>query len=188
MLYLDEHIFDFDLPAALNSISPQRREQALHFRFELGQRQCVLAYMLLKKGLQQEYGICDNPLFRYGPHGKPLLADHPDIHFSLSHCREAVACAVGSKPVGVDVESVREYKEMLVNYTMNKRETEQIMSDRRPAAAFTRLWTMKEAALKLSGEGIGDNIKNVLEHCEHLRFTTTADPQQRYFCTLCEEL
>ena len=187
MLYLDEHIFDFDLPSALDSISPQRREQALRYRFELGQRQCVLAYLLLKKGLKEEYGLCLNPVFDYGPHGKPFLADHPDIHFSLSHCREAVACAVGSKPVGVDVESVREYKEGLVRYTMNEREVEQIQSAERPDVAFTRLWTMKEAALKLSGEGIGNDIKHVLDHCDHLQFTTTADPQHRYFCTLCEE-
>lgn len=48
MVYIDEHIWDFDLDAALAEISEQRREQALRFKHELGRRQCVLAYLLLK--------------------------------------------------------------------------------------------------------------------------------------------
>ena len=55
MIYLSEDIWDFDLSKALNEISEQRREQALKFKFEQGQRLCVLAYQLLKEGLHKEY-------------------------------------------------------------------------------------------------------------------------------------
>ena len=103
MVYIDEHIMDFDLDAALQQISEQRREQALRFKFERGQRTCVLAYILLKKALRQEYGIHENPIFEYNAHGKPSIIGHPDIHFNLSHCREAVACAVSPHPIGIDV-------------------------------------------------------------------------------------
>ena len=109
MVYIDEHIDDFDLPTALADISEQRRQQALRFKHEHGQRTCVLAYLLLKKALREEYGITDNPVFEYGEHGKPAIAGHPDIHFNLSHCREAVACVVSSHPVGIDVEAVTRY-------------------------------------------------------------------------------
>lgn len=162
MVYVDEHIYGFDLDAALRSISEQRREQALRYRYELGQRQCVLAYLLLKRALHDEYGIDGNPVFSYGEHGKPFLTDYPGIHFSLSHCREAVACAVSTKPVGIDVESVREYKEGLARYTMSDDELQQILSADRPDVAFTRLWTMKEAVLKMAGTGITNDIKTVL--------------------------
>ena len=50
MIYLSENIWDFDLSKALGEISEQRREQALKFKFEQGQRLCVLAYQLLKEG------------------------------------------------------------------------------------------------------------------------------------------
>ena len=33
MVYIDEHIDDFDLQAALAELSEQRRQQALRFRF-----------------------------------------------------------------------------------------------------------------------------------------------------------
>ena len=71
MIYVSEDIWDFDLEAALKDISDQRREQALKFKHEQGQRLCVLAYQLLKEGLQKEYGLTDNPIFEYNEHGKP---------------------------------------------------------------------------------------------------------------------
>ena len=185
--YIDEHIYDFDLGAALNDISEQRREQALKFKFELGQRQCVLAYLLLKKVLREEYGIIENPTFGYGEHGKPFIVDHPEIHFSLSHCREAVACAVSDRPVGIDVESIREFRESLVRYTMNDTELQQIMSAERPDVAFIRLWTMKEAQLKLTGRGISDNMKGVLADGTNYKYTTVECAGRGYIYTVCEE-
>ena len=53
MVYIDDSLYDFDLPLALQQISPQRREQALRFRHEQGQRECVLSYLLLKRALLQ---------------------------------------------------------------------------------------------------------------------------------------
>lgn len=185
-VYVDNHIHDFDLEAAMQTISAQRREQALKFKYELGQRTCVLAYQLLKQALRQEYGIDENPIFTYTEHGKPLLADHPQIHFSLSHCREAVACAVSYQPVGIDVESIREYKPSLAAYTMNDAELAMITSSERPDIAFTRLWTMKEALQKLTGEGITDNMKHVLDRAATFRFTTSEPPNRHYVYTVCE--
>ena len=62
---VSEEIWAFDLEAALKEISEQRREQALKFKHEQGQRLCVLAYQLLKQGLREEYGIEENPIFEY---------------------------------------------------------------------------------------------------------------------------
>ena len=185
MMYVDDHLWDFDLATALQEISAQRREQALRYRHELGQRQCVLAYLLLKRALREEYGITDNPVFIYGKHGKPVLADYPDIHFSLSHCREAVACAVSSRPVGIDVESVRPLKESLVRYTMSETEQQAIFGAENPALMFTRLWTMKEAILKQTGEGLRDHLSTVLEGRE-LGFETFVSTDERYVCTIAK--
>ena len=182
MVYIDEHIDDFDLQAALAEISEQRCKQALRFKFERGQRTCVLAYLLLKKGLREVYGLTENPLFEYGEHGKPSIIGHPEIHFSLSHCREAVACAVSDRPVGIDVESIREYKEPLAHYAMNDAEVRQIEASDHPAAAFIRLWTMKEATLKLIGTGISNDLKTAIDH-ERYQYTTVE--REKYIYTIC---
>ena len=126
MIYLNDRLYDFDLQEALSQLSDQRREQALRYKFELGQRTCAAAYLLLCEGLRKGYGIMEKPVFEYGEHGKPFLVGHPNIHFNLSHCREAAICIIDSKPVGIDVESIREYRQSLVDYTMNADEVHQI--------------------------------------------------------------
>ena len=186
-VYIDDQIDGFDLEAALQQISEQRREQALRFKFERGRRECVLAYLLLKRGLRELYGITENPLFAYGEHGKPSIVGHPEIHFNLSHCREAVACVVSDHPVGIDVESVvRHYKEGLVGYTMNEQEQQLIAAAQQPDVAFTRLWTMKEARLKLTGEGISRDLKTVLDEPNEKKYTTVECLQRGYIYTVCE--
>ena len=182
---ISEKIWDFDLGEALKGISAQRREQALKFKYELGQRLCVLAYQLLKEGLQQAYSITDNPIFEYNEHGKPSIVGHPEICFNLSHCKEAVVCVISDQPIGVDVESIREYKESLVNYTMNDEEIGQIKSAENPASAFIRLWTMKEATMKLIGTGISNDMKTVIDTT---RYKYTTVNRQRYIYTVCESL
>ena len=180
MTYIDDQIQQLDLAAALAAVSPERRDYALRYRHELGQRQCVAAYLLLQRALLQEYGIDGHLQFAIGEHGKPSLVGHPDIHFNLSHCREAVACAVSDRPVGIDIESTRRYHPMLLDYTMSPDERRLIAQAPRPDEAFIRLWTMKEAVLKLTGEGISRDLHNVLtEH--HYHFYTTIHPT--YICT-----
>ena len=180
-----EDIWAFDLKAALEEISEQRREQALKFKYEQGQRLCVLAYLLLKQALREGYGIIENPVFEYNEHGKPSIVGHPEIFFNLSHCKEAAICVVSDQPVGVDVEGIREYKESLVNYTMNDEEIAQIKSAENPAATFIRLWTMKEATTKLIGTGISNDMKTVIDT---LKYKYTTVERQKYIYTICANI
>ncbi len=182
MIYVREDIWDFDLESSLREVSEQRREQALRFKHEQGRRLCVLAYLLLKQGLREEYGIMDNPVFEYNEHGKPSIVGHPEIFFNLSHCKEAVACAISDQPVGIDVESVRSYKERLARYTMNDEEVRDIETSEQPDTTFIRLWTMKEATMKLVGTGISKDMKSVID-TDRYKYTTV--DRQRYIYTVC---
>ena len=106
MVYLNDDIAHFDWEAALPLLSEQRREQTLKFKHLLGRKTCAAAYLLLCEALRKEYGITEKPIFEYGKHGKPFIIGYPDIHFNISHCREAVLCVVSSRPVGVDVSAI----------------------------------------------------------------------------------
>ncbi len=152
-----------DIEHYMTFLSPQRQEKAMSYRHELGRKQCVLAYITLRHALSKEYGIRTAPVFTIRSHGKPELADHIGIHFSLSHCRTAVACAVSGHLIGVDIENVRPAKEAVIKYSMNEDETNQILSSDNPDLEFTKLWTRKECLVKLTGEGINDDMKNLLD-------------------------
>ena len=182
--YIDEHISDFDLQQALAEVSPQRRAYALHYRNERDQRLSLAAYKLLQHALSQEFGISDElPQFEYDPSGKPRLQGHPDIHFSLSHCREAVACAVDSRAVGIDIETLDHYSHEVAARVMSEKEMHQILTSPHPAEAFTRLWTMKESLYKLTGDDGGGDIAHMLTDGLPVTFETTVHPS--YVCTVC---
>ena len=141
-------------------LPPWRREQALRYRHFQGQRDCTLSYLLLCQALEEEYGITDKPAFLVGEHGKPSLQEHPGIHFNMSHCANAIACAVGNMPIGIDVESTeRKISDALVRHTMSPQEQEKITGD---PIRFFRLWTQKEALVKLCGTGLQDNLHHLL--------------------------
>ena len=187
MIYIDQHIENFDLNEALATVSQQRRDHALRYRQERDQRLSLGTYRLLQRALSVEYGITEPPVFDYDSHGKPLLTDYPHIFFNMSHCREAVACIVDSSPVGIDVESLDSYDEELVSAVMNKEEQQQIASSPDSCIAFLRLWTMKESLLKMTGEGISSDMREVLNSPSvrngKYHFHTTVYPH--FICTVC---
>ncbi len=172
MIYINEHTEDLDIATALAKVSPQRREQAMKFRFESGQRLSLAVYLLLMDGLRDEYGILSPPVFNYTSEGKPFIADRPDIHFNFSHSGNVALCALSNQPLGADVEVPRKITPSLIAYTMNDDEQSQINASPDPAMRFLHFWTRKEALLKLTGEGIRNDMKQVLKESEQYHFET----------------
>ena len=171
-LYIDENPLAIDLESALAMMTEQRRAKVLAFKHEQGRKLSAAAYMLLCKALREEYGIDEPPVFDYSEHGKPSIVGHPEIYFNLSHCRSVAACVVSSRPVGVDVEEVREFKDSLARYVLNDDEYAMVVGSPRPDREFIRLWTMKESYLKLTGEGITRDLKTVLADTSAYHFNT----------------
>lgn len=172
MVYVNDRVDVLDIDFAMAQVSVQRREEALKFRHERDQKLSLAAYLLLKKGLWMEHGIQENPVFVMADSGKPFLEQHPDIHFSLSHSKTVALCVIDSEPVGADVEVVRHVSPELIDYTMNDEEQDWIRASQNTDEAFLTLWTRKEAVLKLTGEGIRNNMKNVLMNSEKYSIET----------------
>ncbi|MBR3855294.1 MAG: 4'-phosphopantetheinyl transferase superfamily protein [Bacteroidaceae bacterium] len=179
MLLINDRLHDIDLADAMPRLSEERRRKLLQLRNENERRASAAGYLLLCRCLQQKYGIDELPIMEYGQYGKPRIVGHENVHFNISHCRCAVICAVSDSPIGVDIETTDRYSPRLAEYTMNSDELQQIQESENPAVEFTRLWTMKEAFLKMTGRGITKNIKNVLTGCT-AHIETTLSPDGRY--------
>jgi 4'-phosphopantetheinyl transferase len=102
--------------------------------------------------------------FALGPGGKPELAgpEGRDVHFNLSRSADRCVIAVSREgPVGVDVEKIREMPELvgIVRSRFAPGEAAEILalSGEQRLRAFYRCWTRKEAFLKATGAGIGDD-------------------------------
>ena len=124
------------------------------------------------------------PPFFYNEHGAPCLEHGPC--FSISHCKHGIAVAVSEKPIGIDIERIRTAKPELVARTMIEQEQNEIWSAPSPDVAFTRLWTQKEAVLKMQGTGILsiDGMKNTLVAIEHIDLQTKVNIEKQYAYTL----
>ena len=186
-IYINTHLDELDLDWAFTQLSEQRRDYLQRFRHERSRRAGAAAYLLLQQGLRELFGIEEPPTFAFGEHGKPYLSARPDIHFSLSHCREAAACVVATEPVGIDVESLRSFSPALLQRTMSESESAIIRAADEPQRAFARLWTCKEAYLKLTGTGLIDELHSVLPTAanEGYAFETTESLEKPFVMSLC---
>lgn len=165
-----------DFRACVASLPLWRRRQAEAFRFPVDRLQCTEAYLLLCRMLGERVGREVRPRFAYGENGKPFLPDFPDVHFNLSHCARAVLCAVADAPVGCDVEEIpAQLDASLLDFCFSPEERGAIRRASRPAVEFARLWTCKEALLKLHGIGLVDDLPSLLSSplAGNVRFDTT---------------
>lgn len=157
MIYIDDGLKEYtrqDFEKILVEIPPWRLERVKNLsRFE-DRLQNVLAYRLLVKALKEEFDLRTVPEFSLLENGKPYFKEYPDIHFNISHCSRAVACAVSTRPVGIDVECINPFDEELASYVLNEEEYDTIIKSGRPDIEFTILWTCKESLCKFSGRGL----------------------------------
>ena len=181
MIYLFENpgqIGEEMLARMLLFLPPQRKEKAVAYRYAIDQKMSALAYLLLGFGLRKEYGIQDPPPFSYGEKGKPRLAAHPAIHFNLTHCKRAVACVISKRVAGIDAECVQPFEMALAEKICKQSELKAILASDRPDIAFTRLWTEKESVMKYTGEGLHDDVREVLTDVKLSRHSWISDSGQ----------
>ena len=172
--------------AMLPLVSEQRREQALQYKHAFGQYACLKSYLLLQDLLREHYGIEGDLVFSYNEHGKPMLKEVSNIHFSISHCKEAIAVAVADRPVGIDVETLRMPSEALVEKVMDKGEKLRFDISDTPEDFFTALWTAKEAVMKCRGTGIVmEELPEILYKVRDEMIIETTRPYPNIVCTLC---
>lgn len=164
-----------------------RRNRALEYRFHLGRVQCAMAFLLLKEGLNRDFGITDEIAFDYLEHQKPVLRGYPQLHFNISHCKKAVLCVIDDEaPVGCDVESLdRNINDALIRKCCNETEISQIQNSDDPRKAFVRLWTIKEAVLKCIGRGLVDDLPGLLTSALLSTLTLETHEDMEFIYTIC---
>ena len=191
MILIDDQIQEYtpeEIARWTDELPEWRRKQVLAYKNDMGRRQSLLAYRLLCQGLREEYGIMEQPTFVYNEHGKPSLAlpptggDGEGPHFSLSHCKEGVCCAISDRPVGIDIESAsRKISDSVIRYSMNEGEQVLIRESDDPQRTFLRLWTQKEAVLKRLGTGIRDDMRDILSD---YAYTIEVRENERYILSV----
>lgn len=142
----------------------------------------------VRKVLGNHLGIDGNTLeILRNEYGKPYLRNHQDVHFNVSHAKDAMLCACADGSIGVDMERIHRVDKRIVNRFFSPAEQEYVLCDLDDSnLRFTEVWTRKEAYVKWLGTGIQLPIEpyDVMD----LRHKTVAIDTQRfgdYVISLC---
>ena len=86
--------------------------------------------------------------------GKPYFVDSP-WHFSISHTHRHAFCALSMNPIGIDAEELdRNINLKLAEKILSPMEKSQFDAAPDKQKALLTFWVLKEAAAKLTGEGL----------------------------------
>jgi 4'-phosphopantetheinyl transferase len=150
-------------------LSPEEVSRAARLATPALRRRYRLAHSLLHT-LLREYTQSWPHRYEivYQQAGKPILVvpdAQPPVEFNMSHTGEVVVVALARVAVGVDIEVVRPLDELdaLIAATCTAQE-QALFAALDPSArlrAFYRLWTRKEAWIKLLGVGMAHDVATV---------------------------
>ena len=144
----------------LELIDDVRKDSVLK-KIERGQIETLFANMIAKRELAKICGCEMKEIkFSFEKNGKPVLENDRSIHFNISHSGKYAAVAIADKPIGVDVELIREVSPSVVKRVCTDVEKKYLDSSENAMRDFIKLWTLKECIVKASGEGLADNLKN----------------------------
>ena len=94
------------------------------------------------------------PAIASTPRGKPYFVDSP-WYFSISHTKGHAFCALSHNPIGLDAEILdRPVNLGLAEKILSPMEKQQFDVADDPHKTLLTFWVLKEAAAKLSGEGL----------------------------------
>lgn len=155
-------------------------------------RRFVRARAAMRRVLGRRLGVAPHALaFSYGANGKPSLAEHPALHFNLSHSGELAVLALSEDgEVGVDLESVRHRSQVLPVALRFFADDEAAAVAQAEGAAqvaiFLRTWTRKEAVLKATGRGMGVDTRAIAVGATACapRVRVDFDPRDLLLCDL----
>ena len=140
--------------AAYALLSPARQKRVDGIAAEDDRRRTVAAELLVRKAVGEKLGITPEKVaLSVDENDKPHIEGDP-LYVSMSHSGAWAVCAIGEKPVGVDVEMIRAAQEKFIGRVCT--ETEQTYIRYGDAGCYRRFWecwTAKEALFKLTGKG-----------------------------------
>ena len=94
------------------------------------------------------------PSIRIAEGGKPHF-EGSRLYFSISHTKHHAFCALAEEPVGIDAEEMdRKIDLRLAEKILSPAEKVRFDGATDQRMALLRLWVLKEASVKLTGEGL----------------------------------
>lgn len=143
-------------------VSKERRKKIFKLKKETKKILSLFAELLLRTDLlQRKLEEQELIVIRRGACGKPMIEGKGVYHFSISHSENAVVFVSGNQELGIDCEKVRTIETSSFGRWLSKEEQKVLNESKDSLDAFFRIWTAKEAFVKMTGEGITEYFNKI---------------------------
>lgn len=156
-----QNINELNIEEISKGVSIARLNRAAKFKNEIDRIRSISVEYLLNSMVKEIYPSVKLPLdIEYDEKGKPHSYNNDEeIHFSLSHSGDYVACMISDKPCGIDIE--RHSKSRDYDKVAKRICTEEELTGINSKTDFYNVWTLKESVLKAVGLGLSLDMKKI---------------------------
>jgi 4'-phosphopantetheinyl transferase len=156
------HWLDLSQPLdepALDALGADERERAAAFRFDRDRIRYTRRRAHLRRLLAEVTGRPAATLrYSVNDHGRPLMSDHPGLHFSTSSSGDLGVVAISGHELGVDVEQVlpdqADHDVARRLFAVEEVAALEAVAPAEFARSFFNCWSRKEAYVKATGLGL----------------------------------
>lgn len=161
-------------------LSIRRREMISRYLNSSDKLLSLMVALLVRYDLSATTGIPNNHLsFETGKYGKPYLSCFSDdVFFSVSHSNGCAAYCRSESECGIDTEFIHDIGMSIADRWFSKDEAEYIRNSSDPVSEQIKIWTQKEAYLKMKGIGLNTPLDS---------FSVLNEPVSDKLFTFCEQ-
>lgn len=145
-------------------ISLEKRNKIQRLINRQDKLRALIGEILIRTMIVEERSIDNGDIiFEKNRYGKPYLRNYQGLDFNISHSGDFVICAIDNKPIGVDIEEIKniEYQDIAKEFFtfsefqyITKRDSHSCLSK------FYEVWTLKESYIKCCGKGLTIPLKS----------------------------
>ncbi|MBO5550545.1 MAG: 4'-phosphopantetheinyl transferase superfamily protein [Lachnospiraceae bacterium] len=164
----------------LTYLTEEEREKALRYRFDADKIRSVVGACLIRSAAIERFPGEDITVSKTDK-GKPYISGKEGYEFNLSHSGDLIALAVDDRPVGIDVEQIKDKNWEIFHRYLTDAEMSMIKGADNPAGRFYEVWTIREAFSK--EEGLGLSILDEEFKVDYDKRIVTYDNKSLHFRT-----
>ncbi len=149
----------------LGLIREDKRQRIMRLVSKSAADSVLTGEILAMTAIKNEFGIpIKDQVILSDRMGKLYLSGHPEVNFNISHSGKYVVCALCDRVVGVDIQEITPCRWPVAKRFFTPAEIEATVLG--GDIAFTKIWTRKEAYLKMLGTGFTRLDFSGIEDCD----------------------
>ncbi len=125
-------------------------------RYQASGRSFLIPRVILKQEIAKRLSIMPAQVrLVYNEQGKPYLAEHPQLHFNMSHTGNYIAIAFDKQPIGIDIEQMKPRNYARIAQRVMPEQNYRLFIERGACPEeFYMYWCACEALIKQAGSSI----------------------------------